>query len=73
MSLPAPDPAQHALALYARGYTATRQEADDLVAENPDACAFLLSLPKVDREMRHPHDIASIFEWGHADTGQDAA
>jgi hypothetical protein len=64
------DPREIALELYSRGFTATRQEATDLVAENPDACTFLLNLPSIDREMRNHHDIASIDEWGHADTGQ---
>jgi hypothetical protein len=53
--------------LYARGYTATRAEADALVAENPDAVAFLLHLPTHDRraDSRHPGDTASVEEWGH--------
>jgi len=60
------DPHDLALELYSRGFTHTRQEAVQLVTENPDGAAFLIGLSHIDREMRHPEDIASIEDWGHA-------
>lgn len=57
-----PDKAR-ALELYARGYTATRAEAETLVAENPEAVAFLLNLANIDREMRDPRDKTHGDDW----------
>jgi hypothetical protein len=55
--------------LYARGFTHTRQEAQDLVAHEPWVVATLLGIPLPGPEMNHHDDRAHPTEWGHADTG----
>jgi hypothetical protein len=63
MAAPARDPSDIAAELYARGFTATREEAATLVDEAPDEVRFLLSLEKIDREMRDPRDRTNGDDW----------
>ncbi len=62
-----PDMRAKVLEFYARGGGHSREHAEHLVVnERENVDQFL----KDDRELRHLGDVASIGEWGPADTGQ---